>query len=737
MVAYRTALRGTGLSAIATALLVTTPAFAQDAAEESEDILITAQRDNQSQVTRKGSLGALGEKDAMDTPFAIKSYNAALILNQQPQTLGQVLENDPSIRTTNGFGVAAELFVMRGFALTSDDISFNGMYGLTPRQLVAPELYEQVQVLNGASAFLNGAAPGGSGLGGGINLIAKRAGSKSLNRLTANYAGTSHFGGSFDVARRFGNGEFGVRINGALRGGDVAIDDENRKATVLGAGFDYTTDNLRIGLDLAYQRLDVRGLRHKVAITTVIPTVPRSDVNYSQQWQYANQRDIFGQLSIEYDVAENATLYGSFGARDGWEESVALNAVTVAAADVPTGRAVSGNAQYTPRTDNNEALLAGFRYSASAWGISHELNVGTSFIWQVNRNAYQRYGTYVTNIYNPVAVARPAETTVRGGNINDPFPIAETNLGSVFVSDTLGLFDDKLLVTVGARHQAIEVTRYAYNVTVTPVRTLQPGDRQTYYKESATTPVVGVVVKPSEMVSLYANRIEGLVQGEVAPNDATLINANEVFAPFKTVQYELGGKIEIGGINASLAFFQSDRPNGFSRNIAPAPTTGPLREYVIDGLQRNKGAEFSIDGEIVKGFRIIAGAAINDATLQRTAGGVNQGNKVPGVPDYTANANVEVDLGVVPVTLTGRVIHTGPQMVNQTNTLELDSWTRFDLGARFVAIVGDSPITFRLNVDNVFNKRYWASAFTSFPTFDASLLQGAPRTLKLSLTADF
>jgi len=38
-------------------------------------------------------------------------------------------------------------------------VSIDGLYGVTPRQLVSPELYESVQVLNGASAFLFGAAP--------------------------------------------------------------------------------------------------------------------------------------------------------------------------------------------------------------------------------------------------------------------------------------------------------------------------------------------------------------------------------------------------------------------------------------------------------------------------------------------------------------------------------------------------------------------------------------------------
>ena len=155
------------LSTAAMALATGAPALAQDevaAAEtwQAEDIVVSAQRLNQTEVLRGGSVGILGDKASQDVPFAIKSYNAALILNQQPQTLGQVLENDPSVRTTYGFGNAAEQFVIRGFVLNGDDVGLDGLYGIAPRQLIAPELYGSVQVLNGATAFLNGAAPGGS-----------------------------------------------------------------------------------------------------------------------------------------------------------------------------------------------------------------------------------------------------------------------------------------------------------------------------------------------------------------------------------------------------------------------------------------------------------------------------------------------------------------------------------------------------------------------------------------------
>jgi iron complex outermembrane receptor protein len=101
----------------------------------------------------------------------------------------------------------------------------------------------------------------------------------------------------------------------------------------------------------------------------------------------------------------------------------------------------------------------------------------------------------------------------------------------------------------------------------------------------------------------------------------------------------------------------------------------------------------------------------------------------------TASAHVEWDLPFAPgLTLTGRAVHTGQQWANAANTLRLDSWTRFDLGARYVFPAGEVPVTLRITVDNVADERYWASAFDSF---SAALLQGQPRTVKASISADF
>jgi len=119
--------------------------------------------------------------------------------------------------------------------------------------------------------------------------------------------------------------------------------------------------------------------------------------------------------------------------------------------------------------------------------------------------------------------------------------------------------------------------------------------------------------------------------------------------------------------------------------------------------------ELSLSGEVADGLRFIGGLSILDAKLRQTAGGTNDDDKAVGVPNFSANANVEWDVGGIPsVTLTGRVVQTGTQPVNVSNTLEIKSWARFDLRAHYVFAAADNPVTQGFTVDNVGNKRYGA-----------------------------
>ena len=723
------------LPTVAAALALATPAWAQEA-DSSADVIVRAQQ-AQKQVTSDGDLGALGRQEALATPFNVSTYTAQLVLDQQSETLGDVLENDPSVRTTYGFGNQSEQFVIRGFSLNGDDIAIDGLYGITPRQLVSPEPYESVQVLNGASAFLFGAAPGGSGIGGTINLTPKRA-ERTLLRATASYGADSLVGGNVDLGTRFGPDKaFGIRVNGVYRSGDVAIDDEHREVKVASASFDFRKGPGRFFVDFGYEDQQARQARPTVtlAANVAVPRAPEADANYAQPWTYTRLRDVYALARAELDVAPGWTLYAAAGFRDGSEKGE-YSSLTVT--DGATGAATAGRL-YVPREDNNEAGQAGIRGAFTVAGISNKVNAGASVSYQENRNSFafgdfpaavrSACGTsalnFCTNLYTPATVALPPFSTTPGfvaGSFSVLPRVSTSELKSVYVSDTIGLFDDRVLITGGLRRQNIVVDAYDRTSLV----------RTTRYDESRTTPVVGVVLRPTRAFSLYGNRIEGLAQGPTAPNSSVLVNPGEVFAPFKSVQYEVGAKLELRGLTGTLAVYQTKQPSTYN---VPTSVAG-LSRFVVDGEQRNRGIELSLNGEPTDWLRFLGGGTINDAKITRSLDGVNNGKDAVGVPDYQINFGAEISPAALRgLTFTGRVVMTGEQAINIPTTTaplqQLPDWTRFDLGARYVFVADDHPVTLRVSAENIDNRRYWYSAFGGY------LLQGSPRTVKASLTFEY
>jgi iron complex outermembrane receptor protein len=69
--------------------------------------------------------------------------------------------------------------------------------------------------------------------------------------------------------------------------------------------------------------------------------------------------------------------------------------------------------------------------------------------------------------------------------------------------------------------------------------------------------------------------------------------------------------------------------------------------------------------------------------------------------------------------------------LNASNTLEVDAWTRLDVNARYVSKIAQQDITWRLNITNLMNEGYWASAAGGY------LTQGNPREIKLSVSTEF
>lgn len=655
------------------------------------------------QVARGGGLGVLGTGDVMDVPFSTTNYTAQMIENQQARTLADIVISESSVRTTTSSGGFSDEFQIRGFSVAAGDVGLNGLYGLASASRMPAAMMERVEVLKGPGTLMNGIGPSGS-IGGGINIVTKRAGDEPLTRLTTTYQSKSQLGGQLDMGRRFGeNNEWGIRVNGVYSNGDTNIDDGKQEQGVGALALDYRGTKLRWSLDAYTQHEDIDNFRPQIGFqsnVTSLPSPPSGHRNFYPGTKL-KLNDSTVATRLEYDINDHLMVYGATGYRYGTAEQTFPSGPADA-----LGNFTVSNAYYDSysRTWTGDV---GLRARFDTWGVGHTVTLSATRLDQESGNAYvTSSGPGVpSSIYRPAPL--PPVTAYRGA----PQKASKTELTSYTLTDTLSFADDTLLITGGLRNQRVALDNYS---TAT-------GARLNAYDESAISPVAGIVFKPISNVSLYGNFTSGLTRGGIAP--ATAANAGQVFAPYKSKQYEAGVKVDWGKIITSASVFQITRPNSM--------TDPDTRIYSFDGEQRNRGLELSAFGEAMPGLRMMASATFYDATLKRTAGGVNDGNEANGVPKNTFNLGVDWDTPWVRgLSLNARVIHTSSMYFNAANTLTLPSWTRYDIGARYNTEILGRSVVFRANIENLFNKDFWLAS-GSYATV------AAPRTFLLSAQIDF
>ena len=658
------------------------------------------------QVARGARLGMLGNKDVMDTPFSVTSYTAKTLADLQTVTVADALERDPSVRSTGQSGGIVDSFFVRGFAIGEGnlgELAFDGVYGVAPNYRAFTEYAERIEVLKGPGALVYGISPN-SGVGGVINIVPKRPLDEDLTRFTGSYASDSQVGGHLDISRRFGDeNQFGVRFNGSLQGGDTAVDNQSRDVGIGAIALDYRGERLRLNLDYISQKESWEGASRPFTIQpgVQVPSAPNGRTSLPQKWGWSDTKEQSLLLGGEYDLNDNLTVFAHAG---GGRSDVKRMSDQVPRILNDAGDTSNTPGYYKFNVDRSTADV-GARGLFATGPVTHTTTLmATRYTDELSRGINN--GTLIrSNIYHPVDTPKQY--------INSPkvLRISETELSGIALIDTLGFLDDRIQLTLGMRHQAIESRNY--NAT---------GGVSARYDASANTPLLGVVVKPWEDVSLYYNYVEGLSKGDAAPGTAS--NAGETFAPYESKQHELGVKYEHGTFMTTVALFQIEKPSG---------ETGANGVYSVQAEQRNRGVELSMFGEVAPGTRLMGGVTFLDGELTKSATAANRGNKPVGVPDIQANLWAEWDTpGLEGFTLTGGAIYTDRQFVDQANTQQLDSWTRIDMGARYATKIEGRPTTFRATVQNVFDREYW-SGVASYGAFSP----GYPRTLQLSASVDF
>ena len=555
-------------------------------------------------------------------------------------------------------------------------------------------------------------------MGGAFNLVPKRAGSQPLTRLTAGVSGHDEIYAAADLARRFGqDDEWGARLNLVSRDGEGSVEGEDGQLRVVGLGLDRRGDRARFSTDLGWQDHRIDAPRPTVTPAGAIPAPPSADVNFAQPWTYTDEEQLFGAARGEFDLTDDVTVWAAFGGRQGKEDNVLAN--PTAQAD----RTLSAYRFDNVREDTVWSGDIGVRADLTTGPVGHRLVASASQVQSKSENAYafSDFSGFPSDLYNPVFTPAPNPDFFVGGDLDDPGVTERVKTSSVAVADMLSLFDGRLLATIGARYQEIETKSYEYNT----------GAGLSSYSSDAITPAFALVYKPSDAISLYANYAEALVPGTTAPavvNGVRVVNAGELLEPYRAEQMEVGAKYDAGSFGGTLSVFRTTLPSAYFD-----ADTGV---YSDGGEQENQGVELTVFGELITGLRLIGGATWLDTEINQALNPALEGKSAIGVPDFQINANVEWDVpGLDGLTLEGRAVHTGSQAASADNTVELDSWTRFDAGVRYAFEAGGKPLTVRARVENVADEDQWV-AVGGYPGSNYLTL-GAPRTYRLSVSAEF
>ena len=231
------------------------------------------------------------------------------------------------------------------------------------------------------------------------------------------------------------------------------------------------------------------------------------------------------------------------------------------------------------------------------------------------------------------------------------------------------------------------------------------------------SPRLGLVFKPLRNLSIYASYSRSYLP-QSGDQFSGLDITSEALKPERFDNYEFGAKWEpVEGLLATAAIYQLDRTNTRFQ-VSPGV-------FALTGEQRSKGLELGLERSISDHWQVSAGyswqkAEITEATTACASGGCD----VPLVPRHSFSLwtryNVSQRLG-----FGLGAIARSKSYASLSNKVKLPGYARFDAAVFFKLVDG---VEAQLNVENVFNADYFASAHS-----DNNIAPGAPTTAKVQL----
>ncbi len=634
-----------------------------------------------------------------DIPQSISVITQELIKDQGMQGMADVVRYIPGITMAQGEG-HRDAPVIRGNQTTADFF----VDGIRDDVQYFRDLYnvERVEALKGSNAMVFGRGGGG----GVLNRVTKEAIWMPLREITLQ-------GGSF-LNRRFAadfgqalHRKFAYRFNGVH---------ENSN------GFRRYTNLERYGVSpsITYATTSRTRFRASYELFHDGRVVDRGIPSYQGAPSNADIRTFFG--NPDASRAKARVHSGAVVGEHSWGRATLRNQTQVAHYDKSYQNVFPGAVSVGSQA---EVTLSGYRdatlrdnlfnqtnliYALKTGRVRHTLLHGAEFGRQKSGNLRNdavflggastlRVPFLTPTDFTPVAFS----TNSRDNNVR-------LTLGSVYIQDQAEV-SKHVQVIAGLRYDSFDF-RFHDNSS----------GGNLGRRDGLVSPRAGIVFKPADPVSLYANYSVSYLPSS-GDQFASLDATTQTLKPEKFTNYEVGAKWDIRpSLGMTAAVYRLNRTN--TRSVDP---NNPGR-IIQTGSQQTNGFETAISGSIRRKWQISGGYAYQDAFMRSATTAASAGALVALVPHHTFslwnNYQITSRLG----TGLGVIRQTG-MFAAVDNTVRLPGFTRID-GALFYSLT--ESIRMQANVENLFNRIY-------FPTSNgnSNILPGSPRAVRVALTVRF
>jgi iron complex outermembrane receptor protein len=685
---------------------------------------------NQDYVLPNATAGTKTDTPIMETPLNAQVISKQVMKDQQVVTLNDALKNVSGVTTTSqtsdtgGGNQMNNVVFLRGFSSeTFFRDGFRLQYGGSSREMAN---IESIEVLKGPAAILYGMVdPGGM-----VNVVTKKP------LATPYYAATQQFG-SYNLYRTT------IDATGPLTKDDTLLYRANLSYQNSGSFRDFAgkedvffapvltwniSPRTQANFELEYNH------QHLGMDTTFVPMINNTLLHIPRSRNYG-----------EYSPAVSETIYGGFN----WSHQFNDNWSVKHRFSVNQMRNDMNHYVYPFFSDNTSVsrLITVMNRQVNTYAtnfdvtghfdtgrLKHTLLFGGDFYntdWTTN-TAYNIDPSYnidfsTINIDNPVHPGTPFTKPIN--------PYSSQNIGSdqfgMYIQDQIKL-PYNLHVMGGIRYQNIHLRNsfaftqdFGGSVTDTPS------------SADAVTPRVGILWQPQNWLSLYANYVESF--GANYGNVYISPTSSRVVPPSGAVQYEGGIKTEFfdGRLRANVAYYDLTKTNVATGDPAHSGFS------LVAGAVRSRGPELDIQGEILPGWNVIATYSNTDIrALKSNDAYPTAGSRYYGVPRNMGSLWNTYDFQQEPLRgfkIGGGVTLRDSQLAyNQTNPgFTVPGYTTVDLLAAYSIKVGKSKITAQLNVNNLLDKYYLTSLYTSDAPQQTYANFGMPRNFMGSVSIQY